>query len=962
MPLMYPVKHVFRNWKIFAALLIGVTLAATFCAAIGVKANISAEQSLDKQLSNIVTDIGFTADLNRSNLALAQRDISRIEGIKSVDTVARFSTPLSGSGENYTTQDYAEMYSFPDSSRIFNEWQNRPLDGIPENYTYVVAGSSLASKVKVGDNLITMVEFPTPKYWNTTVLYVNLTVAGFAQLTDDGYAYLTNGNGVIYYGGMNSGFISTSPVSVGGPGGYGYRSNSLIVDWNNTLQTLWKNVFDTSTVSITFSANVDRQNLVSPWNIETSITNVNQISDKIQNQVMANYLAHGYVNNFLVNALSGYQSNYNAMLTTFIFVSIPVFFVAWYLGSTVSDVSFNIRRREIGLLSTKGLSSGQIQRIFLTEAIVIGAIGGALGVVGGLILNQYYLGTVNLSGLFGSQIFSPAIAAVTIVFGIVLALTSVFLSSRKASRMPAVDALRDYMPVETKSRFRFVSWIALILGSYQIVVFALGLNIPQLFNEWMYSSGSFYAQILQQPLMFFDEAMTFIGPFLFFWGLTKVVIRDSEKFQSAASKISSVMGDLGALAAKNVRRNPARLAAIAFMISFIIAFSVQVTGQVASQQDYIVRNVRQSVGADVSVTINNASRAQPIIDDILANVTGISNATIQRTVYAPLSDSYSQLQIRTIDPATFAASAYYEPEWFSGASISQMMTDLKNNNNTIILDRSVAKQLGLNLYDQVGIDFASSARKLRIVGFFGPEPSDSVLPRSTVNGFDDYKYISPMFYSYVPANLFNMSEYSGIYNVESFQTSYLIKLNPGVNGTEAAQQIRSVNPAEIVTVDSFDHQWQLTTSYDNLGTYTNQQTLDIQGLGLIFAVLSASVGTALIAVVSLRERSREATLMSVRGLSYRQLVWMFLTESMAIITFSVIIGVVVGVIIVYGNVASTNAAIYSYSLVTQHLVFPPNALATIGTYVALIYASTIGAVLVMSWQYVTKLEKMVRTR
>ena len=70
------------------------------------------------------------------------------------------------------------------------------------------------------------------------------------------------------------------------------------------------------------------------------------------------------------------------------------------------------------------------------------------------------------------------------------------------------------------------------------------------------------------------------------------------------------MGDLGALAAKNVRRNPARLAAIAFMIAFIIGFSVQVTGQVASQQDYIVRNVHAQVGADVTVSVVNASRAQ----------------------------------------------------------------------------------------------------------------------------------------------------------------------------------------------------------------------------------------------------------------------------------------------------------------------------------------------------------------
>ncbi len=92
------------------------------------------------------------------------------------------------------------------------------------------------------------------------------------------------------------------------------------------------------------------------------------------------------------------------------------------------------------------------------------------------------------------------------------------------------------------------------------------------------------------------------------------------------------------------------------------------------------------------------------------------------------------MQIRTIDPDTWAASAYYEPGWFSGASVNQMMTDLKDSNNTIILDRSVAKQLNLKLYDEVGIDFNSCPRKLRIIGFFGPEPNDNSLPQPVFNG------------------------------------------------------------------------------------------------------------------------------------------------------------------------------------------------------------------------------------
>jgi hypothetical protein len=84
---------------------------------------------------------------------------------------------------------------------------------------------------------------------------------------------------------------------------------------------------------------------------------------------------------------------------------------------------------------------------------------------------------------------------------------------------------------------------------------------------------------------------------------------------------------------------------------------------------------------------------------------------------------------------------------------------------------------------------------------------------------------------------------------------------------------------------------------------------------------------------------------------------------MAIITFAVIIGLVVGAIIVYGNITSANVTYgVATQLVKQRLIYPANALTTIGTYIALIYASTIGAIIVMTSQYVTKLERMVRTR
>ena len=949
MPLMYPVKHVFRNWQLFAALLIGVALAATFFAGIGVKVDVAAEESVNKQLSHITDDMRLSIDLNQTNLPIAIQKITNIEGVQSVDVIARTYHQLSFTDdEEVSTFFYTPIISFQNDSRIYDEWINKPEDGIRRNTVYVLAGTNLAKKVSINDTLTVQLNFLNPKYWNQTSFVVNLTVAGFADLTDKGYMY---GTGSYYY--------------YDDPSSHIYRNDMLIIGWDSTFARFWSAATPGSIVSLDFSINVDRHAIVKPSDIQSSIAQTDLIADTIRTAVLDLSISRGWVTNFISDSLSTYNYNFQNMLLNFVLFSFPIFFTAWYLGYTVSAVSFNIRRREIGLLSTKGLSSRQIQRMFLSEALVIGIVGGLLGIVGGLILNQYYMGAVNFNTLFSSGLLNPIVAVATLVFAVILSVTSVYLSSRKASRMPAIDALRDYMPPEKQTR-KIFPIIALILGGYKVVIFLLGINIPQLFNQWNYVHGNMFLSVASSGIILFDSVMTFIGPLLFFWGFTALLVRDSFIFQRISTKIASVMGELGALAAKNVRRNPARLAAVAFLIALIIGLSVQVTVQMASQEDYIVRNVRNSVGADISLTVANSSRGQEILTNITKSVTGIRNASLECSfTAASLTDQWGRMQIRSIDPKTWADSAYYEDSWFTGSSVEKMLNNLDKDICTIILDRSVAKQLGLSLYDTITIDFASAARPLKIVGFFGPEPqeanSDIAFTSSSYGGtfFSVTGY--PTFYSYVPRQLFNMTEGSIIYSVEKPATKILISLESGVNGTEVAKQIYDLD-LDVYGIDSFDTQWQRSVNMDNLNTYSNLKNLELQSFGLIFAVLSASVGTALIALVGLKERSREATLMSVRGLSYRQLVWMFLMESIAIITFAVILGVIVGTIIAYGTISTANTSIAMYSVVTQRLIFPPNAVAIIGTYIVLIYASTIGAILVMTSRYVTKLEKMVRTR
>ena len=943
MPLLYPIRRIIRSWKLFAALLIGVALASAFFAGIDVKANSTARQALDQQLRNILIDMEFTANLNSSNLTRAKPEISNIYGVTGVETLGRTWAPVAIYNQTATNKTdivpfgYLQFAILTNNSRVYEGWQNKPEEELGENETYILRGSSsysLAENVNVGDVIQTSFTFYAPKLANSTTLNLNLTVKGFAQLSDEAYSVAT---GMMYY---------VSPLNPSIPEQrFIYKSDLLILSWENTIQELWETLPETS-FETTFLVSIDRDRLINPWDSQTSANNLQRVSDNIQNTILANYEGHINIQNNLQYALQSFTYQFSSIYVAFILVSLPIFFVAWYIGSTVSDVSFNLRRREIGLLSTKGLSSGQIQRMFFAEALLIGLLGGAIGLIGGLLLNQIFTG-FNLETLFNPQLLSPYTMIITVAFGVVLSFLSVFFSARRASRMPTVDALKEYTSIEVEKPHRKrLPWIAFILGTYKIIVFIIGINMPALFNSVSFLGGNFVVTLFLVVFMALDNLLNYIGPLLFFWGVTKLLIQNSLKFQQLTSKVSRLTGDLGALAAKNVRRSPARSAAIAFLIALIIGYSVQVTGQMASEQDYAVRQVQTSVEADVAVSVVNATLAEPILDSIVGNVSGIRNATMECT----LIQRYAGTQIKTIDPNSWLETAYYEEPWFDGASLEEAFEQLHTNNQTIILERRIAEELKLGVGDEIGIDFQSGPRKLKIVALFGPKASQSgpIASMYTVQTW-----------SYVPRNLFNMSSpFSDAYLAESFDVKILLKLDQEANGTSVAESIRNLG-LEVYGVESFEEQWTLTQT-NPYYSGTGMQLLDVQRLGVIFAVLAASVGTALISAVSMKERSREATLMSVRGLSYRQLVWMFLTENLAVVAFAVVLGLAVGFIIVHGNVASANAAISE--LVKRRFVFPYDAAVTVFSCVGLIFASTIMPILVISRQYVTKLERMIRLR
>jgi ABC-type lipoprotein release transport system permease subunit len=572
---------------------------------------------------------------------------------------------------------------------------------------------------------------------------------------------------------------------------------------------------------------------------------------------------------------------------------------------------------------------------------MLGLLGGSLGVLAGFLLNPLF-SQFSTEMLFNPQVISVYTLVSTIIFGVIIALLSTYNSAKKASRLSAVDALREYLPAEgMRSYKKRWPWIAFILGTYKLIIFVFGVNVTVQLTRIGMAGQNFILTIFSGLAIVIDYVLTYIGPLLFFWGSTKLFIQGSLKFQELTTRAASFLGDLGVLATKNIRRNPARSAAIAFLIALIVSYGAQVTTQLASEQDFTTRRIYTQVGADLSIYANIPSEAENISSIILANASiSIENSTIEYSLSSTSTGAnYIAVNMKAVQPKSWLKTAYYESDMFTGNNLETAFQNLTTNKDAIILEKSIAELLNLHVGDFITLTIGTTSTKMTVVGYFGPETGNE---QSIVSQY--WSFVSEQVY-----REFNSS-------VSVYCTRILVKLKPGENGTAVADNIRSLD-LNVSQVDSFAEEYARSQS-----DVTTVGSLDAQRLGIIFAVLAASVGTTLVSVVAMRERSREATIMSVKGLSYKQLAIMFVAENLAVVTFAVVLGTCVGFIAAYGNISATNSFISSTALIKHRFIFQSDAILMLVSCVALIFVSTIVPILIMSRGYITKLERMVRLR
>jgi ABC-type lipoprotein release transport system permease subunit len=867
----YAFKRIMRSKQLFIVLLAGVLISSTTFATITLGTNALFMGMVDQSLEEYPVDIEVSSFLFKkrySALNMLRNEINEVRSVQHTELVTRIQRHEFW-GPNIETSRWEAYVGIENNSRAHDGITI--LSGNSTLYPYqvwVVNSSTRRPEFNLGDefNLTLTVHVPfstwlTPAY--DYPMNVTLQVAGFVTITDNALEILVGDYKV----------WKETP-----------ERNLYITSWELTIIPLtevthhlvigypFPPAFEHSIMIM-----LDRPTIINPIDLQGSFIRLMGIEAEVREIVS---FPDAYVFNYLKTNMDASTEESLDLLIMFLISSIPIFFIALYLGITMSDVTFNLRRREIGLLVTKGARRQTILRIFLIEALLIGCIAGFFSIGISVLILPLLLGPIAIMQPLSD--FSLQSMALIICFAILIAFLSTYSSAQYATRIPTVEALREYSPTSHPSEYsRKVVWIALLSGTYKIVMWLTGLNPLTTIME--IGTPALIIMIFLSTWLVFDFIVSPIAALLFVYGLSKLLIQGSPIISKVSEKIMRpILGGIGDLATRSIKRSPGRTAAIVFLLALVISYGVHTLTVLGSEQDYIFRSFHSDVGSDVTASVVPALSAPTIIPAI-KDITGVESVTVEYWTYVSIG-SVCDISLRAINSSQWSKIAYYEEQWFSSISSNKAFDELSANNLTIILQRRIAQIRNISIGDQISVWRGDNTISLLVEGFFGPAEfaTSETISR---NGY----------YSLVSIELLEELEL-----IEGSTCRLLIDCNGQADVNTIINQVESF--PVVSTVDSLQ---------TRLAEYSQNPILSAPGnilrIQVFFSFLLASAGTAIIITASLREKERDLALMAARGSSTKQTQIVLLGETTLWIVFAIVIGGFTGLVVTYAQLTELSA-------------------------------------------------------
>lgn len=534
------------------------------------------------------------------------------------------------------------------------------------------------------------------------------------------------------------------------------------------------------------------------------------------------------------------------------FAGVSLFVSIFIIYNTFSIV-LSQRTRELALMRTVGADPGQIRRSVLGEALIIGVVASAIGIVAGLGLT---VGLRELFGLIGADLpDSPLVLSnrtiiAASVVGVVVTLLSAIGPARKAARVAPVAALRDGAEAGSASnRLRLLAGAVLTAAGV-----AAGL------------AGLFTASTTASVILLLAAGA--IGVFVGVTMLSPLVAVPVTRI--IGWPLRRTMGASGHLAQQNAGRNPQRTAttAAALMIGLAVVSMTLTVGESVKAQ--FRSTLESSVMADY-LAVDEASDAgfPPEVAQGFDELGVVDNITRFRYDDAEIGGVVQSMQGTDLA----ATAVLFDIDVSDGVAYDPNVVD------PVLVANEEADAEGIAVGDVIPFTFESGAsRDLTVIGIY-----------------EDNTVIGEYY-------LLDLSTWEAV-GASSGDQWLAMDLTDGTSDDAAIQAMAPIADAfpgaEISTANAF-----IEGVEDEI-----DQALAAVNVMVVLAVVIALIGIANTLALSVFERTRELGLLRAVGMTRRQVRRMVRLEAALVAVFGAALGVAVGVLFGWAAVLALPATI-----------------------------------------------------
>jgi putative ABC transport system permease protein len=525
------------------------------------------------------------------------------------------------------------------------------------------------------------------------------------------------------------------------------------------------------------------------------------------------------------------------------------------------------RRHDIGMLRAIGANRTTITGLVLTEGLVQGIIGTAIGIGLGYLLGvAITMGTNSmvkqLMNIELTPVIEPSLVVVSILLGVGVTLLAGLIPALRASRVTPMEALRPSLS-EVMQR---ISRIGLIAGAAMLVLAIAGLL-----------SGTF--------------AFAALGGLLFLVGLVLVapaLVKPIAGLFGAFLAVTFARDGTGELAQGNLTRQPSRAAITASATMIGLAIVVGAGGMIFSLTGTVMGMFDKTLGSDYllippSIAVWKGDvGASASLKGKISSIPGVGVVSSLRYAQSSLrSPSMTKgtgeatVSVLGIDPVEYPKISGMD---FQSGNAQDAFNALAADERNVIVNGILATSAGLRVGDVIPLATPTGQHNYRVVAIGGEVLSMKI----------NTAYISQ---ATMGAD-FNKSE----------DVFYQVDLAPGADPATAEQWLNQI-------VADYP-QFRLVSGRAYSAEFGKQYQGIIAGFYVLLAVLAfpsliAILNTLAIGVI---ERTREIGMLRAIG-AMRSQVWRtIVAEALLLAAFGTAFGILAGLYLSYVFVQGLNAS------------------------------------------------------